>query len=138
MKVYYKYHIINRLHNPFATHPSEEFNGKGLREAQRGALDILKETLLMRTDFTQLSDSPPEAAIWAEWRQQIRDLPFNPIDEVWFEIPDPPEDSLGEVVRTKYFDPTLLGIITIPASEEQYEHLSALAKAVDEANGITH
>lgn len=138
MKVYYKYHIINMLHNPFATDPSEEFNGKGLQEAQKQAFKLMKNLLLDRTDFSQLPDSPPDATAWAEWRQQIRDLPFNPIDEVWFEFPDPPEDVLGNYLTQEFFHSTLTGEVLIPHSEEQYDYFSALAKAVDEANGITH
>ena len=48
-----------------------------------------RNSQLARTDWTQLPDAPVDAAAWATYRQQLRDLPAtidldNPV------IPDPP------------------------------------------------
>ena len=45
---------------------------------------------LMRSDWTQLPDAPCDAAAWATYRQELRDLPasWTPADTVDF--PDPP------------------------------------------------
>ena len=40
-----------------------------------------RNDLLLRTDYTQLPDSPVDAALWVVYRQELRDLPANlPID----------------------------------------------------------
>jgi hypothetical protein len=46
--------------------------------------------LLVSSDWTQVSDAPVDAAAWAVYRQQLRDLPANTTDPrnvVW---PEPP------------------------------------------------
>lgn len=39
-----------------------------------------RNLLLSACDWTQLPDSPVNVAIWADYRQQLRDLPQNTID----------------------------------------------------------
>ena len=51
---------------------------------------ILRNGALKASDWTQLSDAPVDAAAWATYRQELRDLPasWTPADTV--ELPDPP------------------------------------------------
>jgi len=49
-----------------------------------------RDALLAASDWTQVADAPVDAAVWATYRQQLRDLPQNYIlpDEVeWPEEP---------------------------------------------------
>jgi len=45
---------------------------------------------LSKTDFTQLADSPKNVAAWAEYRQQLRDLPSTVSDPATIVFPEPP------------------------------------------------
>ena len=50
---------------------------------------LWRNVQLAQTDWTQVADAPVDAAAWATYRQQLRDLPstinlYNPV------IPDPP------------------------------------------------
>ena len=48
--------------------------------------------ILFQTDWTQLADAPVDQAAWAEYRQELRDLPENTVDfdnVVW---PTPPSN----------------------------------------------
>ena len=50
---------------------------------------LWRNVQLAQTDWTQVADAPVDAAAWATYRQQLRDLPStinldNPV------IPDPP------------------------------------------------
>jgi len=51
---------------------------------------IHRDDALRRSDWTQLPDTPADAAAWATYRQQLRDFPatWTPADTVDF--PDPP------------------------------------------------
>jgi len=48
-----------------------------------------RNVLLAGSDWTQLPDAPANKTAWAEYRQQLRDLPNDP---AWpnVEFPDPP------------------------------------------------
>ena len=46
--------------------------------------------LLNKTDWTQVPDAPVDAAAWATYRQQLRDLPANTTDPRNVEWPVPP------------------------------------------------
>ena len=46
--------------------------------------------LLNKTDWTQVPDAPVDAAAWAVYRQQLRDLPANTTDPRNVEWPEPP------------------------------------------------
>ena len=52
-----------------------------------------RDKALVRSDWTQLPDAPADAAAWATYRQELRDLPasWTPADTV--EFPDPPEEA---------------------------------------------
>lgn len=50
-----------------------------------------RNALLNASDWTQIPDAPVDASVWAEYRQELRDLPNNikdPKNPVW---PTPPE-----------------------------------------------
>lgn len=49
-----------------------------------------RDGLLENCDWTQLPDAPVDAAVWAAYRQALRDVPQNfasPLDVVWPEKP---------------------------------------------------
>ena len=46
--------------------------------------------LLKQSDWTQVPDAPVDAAAWAVYRQQLRDLPANTPDPRNVEWPEPP------------------------------------------------
>ncbi len=49
-----------------------------------------RTALLAACDWTQLPDTPVNAAAWASYRQALRDLPSNTVDPreaVWPEVP---------------------------------------------------
>ena len=46
--------------------------------------------LLKQSDWTQVPDAPVDAAAWAVYRQQLRDLPANTTDPRNVEWPEPP------------------------------------------------
>jgi hypothetical protein len=39
------------------------------------SIRVMRDKLLAASDYTQLSDSPVDAKAWAEYRQELRDLP---------------------------------------------------------------
>lgn len=48
-----------------------------------------RDALLLKSDWTQVADAPVNAAAWATYRQQLRDLPANtadPANVVWPEL----------------------------------------------------
>jgi hypothetical protein len=45
---------------------------------------------LQNSDWTQVPDAPVDAAAWAVYRQQLRDLPANTTDPRNVEWPEPP------------------------------------------------
>ena len=45
---------------------------------------------LMRTDWTQLADSVCDKAVWATYRQALRDLPSSNSDPRKIELPEVP------------------------------------------------
>jgi hypothetical protein len=104
------------------------------------AINLLKRSLLMTSDFTQLGDNSYDADEWGAWRNQIRELVLN-YEDGWLEFPDPPNDSLGMYIRESLFDAHLLGQ-KVEHMELSYEELKLLGMtndaANDAANGITH
>lgn len=71
-------------------------NEDGMFESDH--LRTLRNTLLEQSDFTQLEDFPGDKAAWAEYRQQLRDLPQQydnvedvvlPVDPTGVETPNP-------------------------------------------------
>jgi len=60
------------------------------RDLQWKAIRAERDRLLAASDWTQVSDAPVDAAAWATYRQQLRDLPQNyilPYDVEWPEEP---------------------------------------------------
>lgn len=54
-----------------------------------------RNRLLQNSDWSQVPDAPVDAAVWALYRQQLRDLPENTIDPhnvVW---PEHPQSNTG-------------------------------------------
>ena len=54
------------------------------------AIRAERDRLLAASDWTQVADAPVDAAAWATYRQQLRDLPQNyilPDDVEWPEEP---------------------------------------------------
>ena len=54
------------------------------------AIRVERDRLLAASDWTQVSDAPVDAAAWASYRQQLRDIPQDfatPDDVVWPEVP---------------------------------------------------
>lgn len=50
-----------------------------------------RNTLLANSDWTQIPDSPADSVAWAQYRQELRDLPSNTQDPrfpVWPEKPE--------------------------------------------------
>ena len=60
------------------------------RDLEWKAIRAERDRLLAASDWTQVSDAPVDAAAWATYRQQLRDLPQNyilPSDVEWPEEP---------------------------------------------------
>jgi len=53
-------------------------------------LTLVRNTKLQGCDWTQVPDAPVDAAAWATYRQQLRDLPANTTDPRNVEWPVPP------------------------------------------------
>lgn len=53
-------------------------------------LTTLRNARLQDCDWTQVPDAPVDAAAWATYRQQLRDLPANTTDPRNVEWPVPP------------------------------------------------
>jgi len=51
---------------------------------------LLRDGRLKDSDWTQVPDAPVDAAAWAVYRQQLRDLPANTPDPRNVEWPEPP------------------------------------------------
>lgn len=54
------------------------------------ALRMKRDGLLSSSDWTQVADAPVDQAVWAVYRQELRDLPANttdPYNPIW---PTPP------------------------------------------------
>ncbi len=50
-----------------------------------------RDAMLSSSDWTQMPDSSADAAVWATYRQELRDLPANTVDPanpVWPEKPE--------------------------------------------------
>ena len=45
---------------------------------------------LLKSDWTQVEDSPVDKAAWANYRQTLRDLPASNADAQKIELPDAP------------------------------------------------
>ena len=54
-------------------------------------LRIRRSQLLSACDWTQVPDAPVDQAAWANYRQQLRDLPSNTVDPANTVWPTPPE-----------------------------------------------
>ena len=54
------------------------------------ALRRQRSSLLQASDWTQVADSPVDAAAWAAYRQALRDLPGNTTDPTSPQWPDTP------------------------------------------------
>ena len=54
------------------------------------AMRELRDGRLKDSDWTQVPDAPVDAAAWAVYRQQLRDLPANTTDPRNVEWPEPP------------------------------------------------
>jgi hypothetical protein len=68
---------------------ASDAEARELAEAWR-QLRFRRSRLLSKTDWTQVPDSPADAAAWAIYRQALRDLPQNtpdPRNVIW---PEPP------------------------------------------------
>ena len=69
--------------------PAEE---REALELSRALIDLrsTRRYLLKQSDWTQVPDAPVDAAAWAVYRQQLRDLPANTTDPRNVEWPEPP------------------------------------------------
>jgi hypothetical protein len=62
-----------------------------LIQKEWGSVRSRRNSLLLKSDWTQLADSPTDKAAWASYRQALRDLPkmtSNPFEAVWPEEPE--------------------------------------------------
>jgi hypothetical protein len=80
------YRVVDGVAIPKSTTEIEEYevNRAGIIMRNR------RNALLQGCDWTQVPDAPVDAAAWAVYRQQLRDLPANTTDPrnvVW---PEPP------------------------------------------------
>jgi len=60
------------------------------RDLEWQAIRVERDRRLAASDWTQVSDAPVDAAAWATYRQQLRDLPQNyilPSDVEWPQEP---------------------------------------------------
>jgi len=55
-----------------------------------GSVRAKRDALLAASDWTQVADAPVDAAVWATYRQQLRDLPQNYILPEEVEWPEEP------------------------------------------------
>ena len=69
--------------------PQEELEAEELDRAWK-KLRKDRSFFLKRCDWTQVPDAPVDAAAWATYRQQLRDLPANTTDPRNVEWPVPP------------------------------------------------
>lgn len=69
--------------------PQAELDAEALEEAW-AALRRKRIFFLRESDWTQVPDAPVDAAAWAVYRQQLRDLPANTTDPRNVEWPEPP------------------------------------------------
>jgi len=69
--------------------PEEELEAQKLEKAWQ-SLRSGRALLLRNSDWTQVPDAPVDAAAWAVYRQQLRDLPANTTDPRTVEWPVPP------------------------------------------------
>lgn len=79
-------HVLNGILQDL---PSDQKETEVLA-AEWKKLKKTRKTLLNQSDWTQVPDAPVDAAAWAVYRQQLRDLPANTTDPrnvVW---PEPP------------------------------------------------
>ena len=68
----------------------EAFHGPDPLPLSWDAIRGQRDRLLEASDWTQVADAPVDAAAWAVYRQQLRDIPQNfdsPDDVVWPEAP---------------------------------------------------
>ena len=80
------YRFIN---GEFVSIPAAEIADKEFVEASN-IFKGIRNTLLEKSDWTQVPDAPVDRSAWAAYRQQLRDLPANtedPANPVW---PIPP------------------------------------------------
>jgi len=80
------YLIVDGVAIPKSTAEIEEYevNRAGITMRNR------RNALLQGCDWTQVPDAPVDAAAWAVYRQQLRDLPANTTDPRNVEWPEPP------------------------------------------------
>jgi len=80
------YRVVNGVATPKSAVEIEEL------EVGRAWSDLRnsRNFLLQGCDWTQVSDAPVDAAAWATYRQQLRDLPANTTDPRTVEWPVPP------------------------------------------------
>jgi len=80
------YRVVDGVATPKSAAEIEEFEiGRAWSDLRNG-----RNFLLQGCDWTQVPDAPVDAAAWAVYRQQLRDLPANTTDPrnvVW---PEPP------------------------------------------------
>lgn len=73
----------------YTKHSLADMDAEGIRNADAQQADAVRNernNRLSKSDFSQLPDSPVDKAAWAEYRQQLRDLPLQqgfPWDIVW-------------------------------------------------------
>jgi len=79
-------HVVN---GEVVPRPQEDLDAEELEQSWfnfRGN----RNYLLSECDWTQVPDAPVDAAAWAVYRQQLRDLPANTTDPRTVEWPVPP------------------------------------------------
>jgi len=72
-----------------APQPSQADIDAAVLEVAWSDVRVERDRLLAGSDWTQVSDAPVDAAAWAVYRQQLRDVPqdFGSPDEVVWPIP---------------------------------------------------
>jgi len=74
--------------------PASEIEDTEIEEAWEQLYETRKK-LLYASDWTQVPDAPVDAAEWAVYRQELRDLPSNTADPRYPVWPTPPESSVS-------------------------------------------
>lgn len=113
-------------------------NGPAITAEQRyAALRIIRNWMLVESDWTQVPDSPlseEDKTAWRVWRQEMRDITSSiSVDTVgdWFEVSDPPTNGLPETWLSWEYD-KFNEIMSI------YSDLTAQAEAENNAQQEEH
>ena len=82
MKIIDVIHNLDNYREVLETDPSEKILKR---------IRIWRDSQLVKSDWTQVADSPVDKNAWAEYRQTLRDLPASKSNPRLIEIPTQPE-----------------------------------------------